>query len=112
MNKYLTGQLINDPKCSQSLEIRSFEELERRQTSSQFPLVCKPGEGSQSEGVFRVDRMDQLRSAVARGLSLRGNQKVLIEPYVEGPEVDVNLFLRDGQLLHGESVDDFPSPAD
>jgi hypothetical protein len=37
---------------------------------------------------------------------------VIIEPYIDRPEVDANFVLLDKQLLFYEISDDFPSPAD
>ena len=36
----------------------------------------------------------------------------MIEPFIEGPEVDANFVLLDGKILFYEIADDFPSPGD
>jgi hypothetical protein len=115
-NKSLTRQLL-DPLSTECFSVRSIRELESRLASPEpvgFPVVCKPSIGRGSEGVFKADSEDALRHAVAKSLEASGLHPsgVLVEPYVNGPEVDVNLVLRDGRLLYAEVVDDFPSPAE
>jgi biotin carboxylase len=115
-DKSLTRQLL-DPDSTEFFSVRSMSELETRLASTQpigFPVVCKPSFGRGSEGVFKADSAAELRHVVAKSLEacqqhLKG---VLVEPYVNGPEVDANLVLRDGRLLYAEVVDDFPCPAE
>jgi hypothetical protein len=113
-NKYLTRQLL-DPESQEYFAIDSLEELETRLRSSnsvQFPMVCKPFSGRASEGVYRADNANQLRHAVAQTLASKNGVNVLIEPYIDGPEVDCHLILLRGRVLHAEILDDFPSEAD
>lgn len=82
-----------------------------------FPMVLKPCSGTSSEGVFKINDLDQLRVMAVRNLqssSIGGKygQKMMLETFVEGPEVDVNLTMLDGEVLFSEISDDFPSPAD
>ena len=115
-DKTLTRQLL-DPVSTECFSVGSIRELEDRLASPEpvgFPVVCKPSVGRGSEGVFKADSAAELRRMVAKSLGACGlhQRGVLIEPYVNGPEVDANLVLRDGRLLYAEVVDDFPSPAE
>lgn len=86
----------------------------------QYPLVVKPCEGDGSHCVSKVFTETELFQAVEkvgrriirheRGVPVPSD--VLIEPYVDGPEVDVNFVLWDGEILFSEVSDDFPSDAD
>ncbi|KAK4235853.1 hypothetical protein C8A03DRAFT_36280 [Achaetomium macrosporum] len=116
-DKSLTRRLL-DPESTECFSVRSVSELETRLASAEpigFPVVCKPCFGRGSEGVFKADSAAELRRVVVKSLEACPSQHtsgVLIEPYVNGPEVDANLVLRDGRLLYAEVVDDFPSPAE
>jgi hypothetical protein len=115
-DKSLTRQVL-DPQSTEYFCVRSASELETRLASTPpvvFPVVCKPSFGRGSEGVFKADSPAELRHVVAKSLEAcrQHPNGVLVEPYVNGPEVDANLVLRDGQLLYAEVVDDFPSPAE
>jgi biotin carboxylase len=78
---------------------------------ARYPLIVKPSTGWSSEHVFRVKNEEELCLAAER-VATRRNTKILIEPFVDGPEVDANFVLCDGELLFFETSDDFPSPAD
>jgi hypothetical protein len=113
-NKFLTRQLL-DPESQEYFAVGSVEELEARLVSSNsvdFPVVCKPFSGRASEGVYRADNATQLRHAVSQTLASKNGDNVLVEPYIDGPEIDCHLILLHGRVLHGEIVDDFPSDAD
>lgn len=58
-----------------------------------YPMVWKPWTGRGSEGVCRADDANELRNVVARTLALGRDcpSGVAVEPYVDGPELDVNL---------------------
>ncbi|KAK4031730.1 hypothetical protein C8A01DRAFT_51291 [Parachaetomium inaequale] len=115
-NKSRTRKLL-DPNSTECFSVRSAPELETRLASAEpvrFPVVCKPSFGRGSEGVFKAESAAELRDVVAKSLEActADSNGVLVEPYVDGPEVDANLVLRDGRLLYAEVVDDFPSPAE
>ena len=97
------------------LSISGVTELKQRIDSESFvpryPLIAKPSVGWSSEHVFKVQNKTELLLAAER-IAARPNAKVLIETYVDGPEVDANFVLCDGDLLFFEISDDFPSPAD
>ncbi|CEJ92604.1 hypothetical protein VHEMI08245 [[Torrubiella] hemipterigena] len=78
-----------------------------------FPLIVKPCRGAASRGVKKVQDeislQEALQSMEKSGLAKHG---ILIEPYVDGPEVDANFVMLDGQVLFVELTDDFPCNAD
>ncbi|KAM5438482.1 hypothetical protein MferCBS31731_005059 [Microsporum ferrugineum] len=76
-----------------------------------FPLILKPVEGFLSEGVFLVRNFEDLERAIIDIVKLRGND-ALMEPYCDGPEVDANFVLADGEVIFFEASDDFPSSAE
>ncbi|KAF4628897.1 hypothetical protein G7Y89_g9250 [Cudoniella acicularis] len=114
-NKYLTRKLL-EPNSSAYFTVESLDDLETRLKSDSpvnFPVISKPPFGKASENVFKSDSVVELREAVVKTLaSQKKSQRILVEPYADGPEVDANLVLRDGRLLYSEIVDDFPSPAE
>ncbi|KAG9240331.1 putative carnosine synthase 1 [Calycina marina] len=116
-NKFLTRQLL-DPKAESYFTVDSVAELETRLKSGipiHFPVVSKPVSGAGSFGVYRADNASQLRDAITQSLFLakkNEDKRIIIETYVDGPEVDCNLVLLDGEVLYSEIVDDFPSQAD
>lgn len=78
----------------------------------EFPLIMKPTNGFLSEGVFRVENLEQLEIGVRGINSQRHGKEFVIERYCEGPEVDANFVLCDGKVLFFEVSDDFPKTGD
>ncbi|KAL5361378.1 hypothetical protein BJX96DRAFT_185268 [Aspergillus floccosus] len=77
----------------------------------QYPLVVKPCEGDGSHCVSKaVEKVGRRIIRHEGGVPVPSD--VLIEPYIDGPEVDVNFVLWDGGILFSEVSDDFPSDAD
>ncbi|KAL7628065.1 hypothetical protein AAE478_002261 [Parahypoxylon ruwenzoriense] len=83
----------------------------------QYPVVVKPCVGWNSECVAKCHNEEELVNAVTRASARHANSPkrstaAIIEPYIDGPEVDVNIVLLEGEILFFEVEDDFPSSAD
>ena len=116
-NKYQTRQL---DKTVFSSSVNSASELEdliqqEGQTFS-YPLIVKPSRGWASEGVWKAFDESDLREKVSRlwkdSFAAWHGREVVIETFVDGPEVDVNMVMLEGEVLFFEVNDDFPSPGD
>ena len=82
-----------------------------------FPAVVKPCGGTNSEGVSKVQDHGELEAAVDRVFNsqyghLVDVNAVSVEPYCDGPEIDANFVLQDGDVLFAEFADDFPKAGD
>lgn len=105
-----------------SFQVQSLEELDDLFTRPNapaltFPLIVKPCLGWSSDCVTRVTTIAELRDAVHRAStrhlgSMSTSTGVVIEPYIDGPEVDTNIILLDGECLFFEISDDFPCTGD
>jgi biotin carboxylase len=72
----------------------------------------KPVTGYLSEGVVRVESLADLEAGVQTIDVDRHGADFAIEKYCEGPEVDANFVLCDGELLFFEASDELPKGAD
>ncbi len=77
-----------------------------------YPIIVKPSKGWSSEGVFKVNTESELFTSVSKVNAFQPGVKVIVETYVDGPEVDANFLLWDGEIHFFEVVDDFPCSAD
>jgi biotin carboxylase len=121
-DKYKTRSLESD--CSESFLITSMEEMEDMMAKEKldisalkYPLIVKPCFGWASECVAKVSNVNELLAAAAKASARHANSSqkrsdFMIEPYVDGPEVDANFVLLDGQVVFYEVADDFPSLGD
>ncbi|KAM4058975.1 ATP-grasp domain-containing protein [Hirsutella rhossiliensis] len=74
-------------------------------------MIVKPSKGWSSECVSKVNSVDDLVVAVQKATGRHGGSAV-VEPFFDGPEIDVNFVLLDGQVLFCEIADEQPSEAD
>lgn len=119
-DKAKTRMLEDD--ASESLTLSSAAELSsllggERGQQLVFPLVVKPSLGWNSDCVSKVSDQKELVEAVRRASERHAyaaspSVGVVIEPYVEGPEVDANIVLLDGQMVYFDIEDDFPTKGD
>lgn len=63
-----------------------------------FPLVIKPRSLSASRGVIKVDAPSDLAQTIARVREIANDPTVLVEEFVDGPEVAVEGMLWAGEL--------------
>ncbi|KAJ5496622.1 hypothetical protein N7463_008609 [Penicillium fimorum] len=116
-HKHEMRKLVNNTNV-QSVRLDSLYELEspafaEELKSLKYPLIVKPCRGESSRGVRKVTDQDNMREAVCmldkEGLAEHG---ILLETYVDGPEVDANFVLWDGEVLFLEVTDNFPCQGD
>ena len=77
-----------------------------------FPLIIKPCSSANSEGVSKVNNVQDLCEAMKAVDSNRRGRDVVIENYCDGPEVDANFILEDGKIMFFEVTDEYPKDAD
>lgn len=93
------------------------EELGKREGLLRFPMIVKPCAGWNSDCVQKVKDVAELRAAVQRAserhaASPLGSKRVVVEPYIDGPEVDADFVILDGEVLFCYITDDFPCSGD
>jgi len=76
-----------------------------------FPIIVKPKQGWSSECVTKVTKLEDLEAAVEKAV-WRGRGGAVIEPFYDGPEVDINVILADGEVVFWEVADEPPCEAD
>lgn len=60
-------------------------------TNIDYPVITKPADKSASRGIYYVDCEANLKNAVQISMEASDSKEVLIEEYMEGPEVSVEL---------------------
>ena len=101
---------------SNAAELASLFESERDRQLN-FPLVVKPSLGWNSDCVSKVWNREELVTAARRASERHAEAAspslgVVVEPYIDGPEVDANLVLLDGEVVFFDIEDDFPTRGD
>ena len=123
-DKHATRML--DGESASALRVATVAELQQHLNSSEkplnieYPLVVKPCLGSGSNCVSKVctetELVQAVEKATSRIIGYEGavpiTSEVVIEPYIDGPEVDANFVMWKGEILFFDVSDDFPSTAD
>ncbi|MBE3049802.1 ATP-grasp domain-containing protein [Candidatus Bathyarchaeota archaeon] len=91
--------------------------LGERGNRLQFPLIVKPCTGWNSDCVVKARDEKELYAAVRRASarhadSANKSTAVVVEPYIDGPEIDANFVVLDGEVLFCDITDDFPCSGD
>ncbi|MCJ1250449.1 hypothetical protein MMC30_007677 [Trapelia coarctata] len=119
-DKYKTRMM--EPTNDQAFQVSSISELRERLNSGNhmplsYPRIVKPCFGWGSECVAKVSNEAELLQAMERASARHASSPqrrtdVLIEPYIDGPEIDANFVLLNKEVVFFEIADDFPSPGD
>lgn len=64
----------------------------------QFPAMMKPVDSQGQRGCFRVDSPEDVERLFEKSSAHSNTGDVIIERFIDGPEVSVNAFLRDGKI--------------
>lgn len=64
-----------------------------------FPGMMKPVDSQGQRGCYRVDSLEDIKKYFEHSLSYSKSGKVIIEQYIDGPEVSVNAFIANGKVL-------------
>ncbi|RYO84816.1 hypothetical protein DL762_005477 [Monosporascus cannonballus] len=114
LDKHATRLLCQGP--SQPLRAKSVADLQKHLktpgTNLEYPLIVKPCTAWGSQGVYKATTEAELFDAVSRASRSAKDADLLIDTYVDGPEVDANFVLQDGNILFFEMVDGFPCTAE
>ncbi|KAK0720950.1 hypothetical protein B0H67DRAFT_512537 [Lasiosphaeris hirsuta] len=119
VDKYRSRLLQDSP--GQTARVTSVQELEALLEAPQngdqpcfspsFPMIVKPTKGWSSECVSKVSKLEDLATAVEKATRRHGSAAV-IEPFFDGPEIDANFILIDGEVAFCEIADEPPCSAD
>ena len=77
-------------------EIYSFEHLSEMIQKRGFPLVIKPVDSRGARGVLRLNAAVDLQWAYNYALSASPTNRVMIEEYLDGPQISTEAILQNG----------------
>jgi hypothetical protein len=77
-----------------------------------YPVITKPCTAWGSQGIYKASNEAELFRSVAQALAAANYGDILTERYYDGPEIDANFVLQDGNAFFFEVVDGFPCTAD
>ena len=63
-----------------------------------FPGMMKPVDSQGQRGCFKVESAEDIKERFAASLDYSFEGKVIIEEFIDGPEVSVNAYMQDGKM--------------
>lgn len=98
--------------------VKSLKELEKAAAKIGFPCVLKPAWGADSQFVVKVESQEEARKAfeyIQANMTPRFDPiysygtEVLLEKFVDGAEVDLDILVQDGKIKFYAYTDNFPT---
>ncbi len=119
-NKYTFREFCQENNISAPRHrlINSQKDIEELCKSFQFPVVIKPAYGKSSSYVIKISNQQELLNTylfLQKNLStevepsLNNGKELLVEEYIEGDEVDVEILLQDSEIKFISISDNFPT---
>ncbi|MDE2491871.1 MAG: ATP-grasp domain-containing protein [Elusimicrobia bacterium] len=121
-NKYLTRQMLENAKLSKFQPawalIQSPADLEKAAARIGFPLVLKPAWGVKSQFVVKLDNLDEAKKAfeyIKTNMTpsfdpiYKYGTDIMVEGFMDGAEVDVDLLVQNGEIKFHAFTDNFPT---
>lgn len=85
--------------------IDSVNQLNRIESKIKYPCISKPIDSSGSRGVVLINKPKHLKKSIMYSLNYSSSNKVIIEEYMSGNEVSVEIIVVDG-LVHVLAITD------
>lgn len=117
-NKYLFRDFCheNGINAPQYTLVKDIEDLKRITNFFHFPVVIKPAYGASSAYVIKVDQPGDLENTynyIKKNISsdtetaLSDGLDILVEEYIDGDEVDIDILLQNGKIKFYTIADNF-----
>jgi len=78
--------------------VDTLEELKAHEADVSFPCIIKPTDNAGSHGVAKVHDFQELLDNYEYAHSCSRHGKVIVEEYLDGPEVSVEVMIVDGEV--------------
>lgn len=97
-NKRYMKQLMleNQIPTSNFIVLNDKDELDRTNGLT-YPLVIKPVDANSSKGVFKIKSQEEVLKFFDKSKSFSKTNEVIIEEFVEGKELSIDVFIQNGQ---------------
>ena len=79
-------------------DVDSFEDLKALDGKVDFPCIIKPTDNAGSRGVAKVKNCEELLENYEYSHSCSRHGKVIVEEYLDGPEVSVEVMVVNGEV--------------
>jgi biotin carboxylase len=103
-NKVLMREHLG-PDFSGNLSFKALRSPEEIRAWEIFPCILKPVDSQGQRGVFLLKTKEDFYTYYPQSLKYSKSKTVIVEEYVAGQEISVNLHVRNGEILFFQTSD-------
>lgn len=78
----------------------SVSTLEEAMTFDIFPCIMKPVDSQGQRGVFKINSKEEIEEFFNKSIEFSNTNKLILEKYINGPEISVNAFVDNSELTY------------
>ena len=110
--KHLMREALGREFCG-NVDFAVCDSISSALSYDKFPGMMKPVDSQGQRGCYRVDSSEDIKDHFADSLGYSNSGKVIIESFIEGPEISVNSYRKEGKTLFSlvsdrEVFEDYP----
>ena len=92
---YMKEKMVRDSiPTSKHLCVKEGDHVDT--SGLRFPLVVKPVDANSSKGITKITKVEELDNAMAEAYSYSKTKVAIVEEFVEGEELSVDVFVENG----------------
>ena len=96
-HKYMLRKVLQGKKTEGNIPYQVLENPDER-IHIAFPAMMKPSDSQGQRGVRRVENPEEVKENFPETLSFSREKKVILESYIDGEEISVNVFLENEEI--------------
>lgn len=78
----------------------SASTLEEAMAFDVFPCIMKPVDSQGQRGVYKINSKEEIEEYFNKSIEFSNSKKLILEKYIDGPEISVNAFVDNSELAY------------
>lgn len=96
-HKQLLRQVLKEKRVEGNIPYQMIQSSDE-EIMIDFPVMMKPSDSQGQRGVRKVKDIDELKKHFDDTLGFSREKKVILESFIDGDEISVNVFVKDGVI--------------
>lgn len=96
-HKQLLRQVLGEKHVEGNIPYQMIQSLDE-EIRIDFPVMMKPSDSQGQRGVRKIEDTNELKNYFEDTLSFSREKKVILESFIDGDEISVNVFVKDGVI--------------
>ena len=105
-NKGLLRRFLMENNLS-PVPFKTFSKIDAASSWDIFPAIIKPVDSQGQRGIYEVNNFEEVKKYFPEAIKHSRANEVIIEKYINGPEISVNTFVYNGKVIYNFITDRF-----